>query len=99
MNQIKPVAWHICKDPDGEQESHMTCDGEFASSYERMGWRVTPLAPPIPDTHRIVPVEPTDKMLDAARDWSYKKYGKPIGNDAATGCWEAMLSATAQERT
>lgn len=36
---------------------------------------------------------PTDAMLIAARDWSYKKYGKPIGNDAAIGCWQAMLSA------
>lgn len=31
--------------------------------------------------------------LYRARDWSYKKYGKPIGNDAAQGCWTAMLSA------
>ena len=38
-------------------------------------------------------IEPTEAMLVAARDWSYKKYGKPIGNDAATGCWKAMLAA------
>lgn len=37
--------------------------------------------------------EPNEAMLNAARDWSYKKYGKPIGNDAAIGCWQAMLSA------
>lgn len=37
--------------------------------------------------------EPTDPMLIAARDWSYAKYGKPIGNDAAIGCWQAMLDA------
>jgi hypothetical protein len=37
--------------------------------------------------------EPTKAMLNAARDWSYGKYGKPIGNDAATGCWQAMLDA------
>lgn len=36
---------------------------------------------------------PTQAMLEAARDWSYKKFGKPIGNDAATGCWQAMLKA------
>ena len=30
-------------------------------------------------TERTVPVEPTEEMLIAARDWSYKKYGKPIG--------------------
>jgi hypothetical protein len=44
--------------------------------------------------HARVPVLPTDAMLDAARDWSYKKYGKPIGNDAAIGCWTAMLTAS-----
>jgi len=38
-------------------------------------------------------VEPTEAMLNAARDWSDKKYGKPIGNDAAIGCWNAMYAA------
>lgn len=42
-----------------------------------------------------VPVEPTEAMLDAARDWSLKKYGKAIGSDAARGCWDAMLRAGA----
>lgn len=37
--------------------------------------------------------EPTEAMLTAARDWSAAKYGKPIGNDAAKGCWQAMHSA------
>lgn len=41
---------------------------------------------------KVVPMEPTEAMLDAARDWSTKKYGKPIGNDAARGCWAAMLA-------
>lgn len=36
---------------------------------------------------------PSEEMLLAARDWSYKKYGKPIGNEAAIGCWNAMLAA------
>lgn len=39
------------------------------------------------------PREPTEAMLIAARDWSYDKYGKPIGNDAARGCWQAMFDA------
>lgn len=38
--------------------------------------------------------EPTKEMLEAARDWSYKKYGKAIGNDDATGCYKAMIAAT-----
>lgn len=37
--------------------------------------------------------EPTEKMLTAAADWSREKYGKPIGNDAAIGCWRAMSAA------
>ena len=36
---------------------------------------------------------PTEAMLIAARDWSQKKYGKPIGDDAAIGCWNAMSAA------
>jgi hypothetical protein len=43
----------------------------------------------------LVPREPTEAMLLAVRDWSYKKYGRPIGNDDATGCYLAMLAASA----
>ena len=46
----------------------------------------------------IVPVKAIEEMLSAARDWSLKKYGQGIGNDAAIGCWSAMLAA-AQEKT
>lgn len=42
---------------------------------------------------------PTEEMLIAARDWSYRKYGKPIGNDAAIGCWQAMLAAATKPET
>ena len=44
-----------------------------------------------------VPVEPTDVMLTAARDWSHAKYGKPIGNDAAQGCYKTMIAAAQQQ--
>ncbi|RYG84124.1 MAG: hypothetical protein EON59_13465 [Alphaproteobacteria bacterium] len=44
-----------------------------------------------PDTV-VVPREPTEAMLRAARDWSAAKYGKPIGNDGAIGCYRAMIS-------
>lgn len=39
-------------------------------------------------------VKPTEAMLNAARDWSHEKYGKPIGDDAAEGCWRAMFAAS-----
>ena len=45
----------------------------------------------------VVPREPTAAMLDAARDWSCAKYGKPVGNDGACGCWHAMVSAAEAE--
>ena len=42
---------------------------------------------------------PTEAMLIAARDWSSDKYGKPIGNEAATLCWQAMLSAVPEKES
>ncbi len=41
--------------------------------------------------------EPSEAMLDAARDWSGAKYGKPIGDDAAIGCWQAMIDEALKE--
>lgn len=41
--------------------------------------------------------EPTEAMLNAARDWSVSKYGIGIGNDAAIGCWKAMHAAAAED--
>ena len=41
----------------------------------------------------IVPKECTTEMLESVRDWSYKKYGKPVGNDGARGCHAALLAA------
>lgn len=52
----------------------------------------------IPEGYKLVPVEPTEEMLNAARDWSDKKYGKPIGNDAAVGCFQAMLEAAPEDQ-
>lgn len=43
---------------------------------------------------KIVPVEPTEAQLNAARDWAVAKYGIGVGNDGATGCYRAMLSAS-----
>ncbi|WP_225773232.1 hypothetical protein [Pseudomonas sp. Marseille-Q5115] len=43
---------------------------------------------------KLLPFEPTEAMLLAARDWSVKKYGQGVGNDGAKGCWQAMYEAT-----
>ncbi|MGL4649975.1 MAG: hypothetical protein ACRC1H_11245 [Caldilineaceae bacterium] len=56
-----------------------------------------PAAPAVPAGWKLVPVEPTEKMLNAARDWSRNKYGSPVGNDGAQGCYAAMLAAAPQE--
>lgn len=40
----------------------------------------------------IVPREPTEAMLLAARDWSVATIGRAVGNTGAIGCYRAMLS-------
>jgi hypothetical protein len=40
---------------------------------------------------------PSEAMLNAARDWSRETYGRPIGRDAAAGCWQAMSDAALGE--
>ena len=46
----------------------------------------------------VLPVEPTRAMLDAARDWSLVKYHQGVGDDAASGCYRAMLAAASEDR-
>lgn len=46
-----------------------------------------------PDGWQLVPIEPTEEMHHAARDWSIEKYGKAIGFEASHGCYKAMLAA------
>jgi hypothetical protein len=48
----------------------------------------------LPEGFVAVPREPTREMHEAARDWSAKKYGKPIGNEASLECYRAMISAS-----
>lgn len=35
--------------------------------------------------------EPNEAMQNGAREWSRVFVGSPIGNRAATGCWQAMI--------
>lgn len=37
--------------------------------------------------------EPTEAMLNGARDWSLKVNGQGVGNKQATGCFQAMIDA------
>src|SRR5690606_16778235 len=77
---------------------HAKCQSCGASAYDHgrdgaiAAWnRRTP--PAVPEGWVLVPKDPTEEMHDAARDWSAKKYGKPIGTDASDGCYRAMLAA------
>lgn len=55
-------------------------------------WDWKPILPEI-DAILAEAERPSEGMLIAARDWSQSKYGKPIGNDAAIGCFGAMIRA------
>ena len=74
---------------DGSYKS-MTLDKEWEA------WQAAK-AQAIPEGFVLVPKEPTQEMLDSARDWSIKKYGKAVGNDGTYGCYKAMIAA-AQEQ-
>ncbi|MCX2699352.1 hypothetical protein [Ochrobactrum chromiisoli] len=54
----------------------------------------TPTAQAAISTILAALLEPDQRMFEGAREWSYLKYAKPIGNDAANGCWRAMLNAS-----
>ena len=41
--------------------------------------------------------DPGKEALIGARDWSRVYVGTPIGDDAATGCWQSMIDAALKE--
>lgn len=41
--------------------------------------------------------EPDEVMREAARDWSYEKYGKPVGYEGTDGCFQAQIDAILRE--
>ena len=46
-----------------------------------------------PPGWKLVPISPTKEQLDAARDWSVKKYGIGIGTEGAASCYKSMIGA------
>jgi hypothetical protein len=92
-SESTPVAWHISKDPDGDQSSHVTADGEFASSYAQMGWKVSPLY----TTPQPV-VDVNQQLVDALRVCEeclmFIHGGEPLRTDVPLKlAREALLSA------
>lgn len=79
-----------------------TADGEavftahqmqgYANAYGEMV-RVRAASASETGAEGAIPRVPTDTMLRAARDWAVKRMGMGVGNDAATGCWQAMYDA------
>lgn len=71
----------------------------YAEALRRWNTRAAISAMP-PEGWKLVPVSADRAMLEAARDWSSRIYGKPIGNLAASGCYTAMLAASpSQDQT
>lgn len=62
---------------------------QVPDACETLGENEAKAEPRMLEKHRI----PTEAMLDAARDWSAKEFGRSIGNPAAIGCWQAMFDA------
>lgn len=62
-------------------------------SFALSAWMEKAKAQAVPEGFVLVPKEPTQAMLDSARDWSIKKYGKAVGNDGSSGCYKAMIEA------
>ena len=94
----EPVAWQV----DGGAGLWATFTDELKAKEQadRYSSTIRPLyaapqpAAPKLDARAVARAihEPTEDMLNAARDWSVIKYGRGIGNDAAKGCWQAMCS-------
>lgn len=90
----------MCTVFDPEQNKYHPSDLCDPKEYKfidmlNVGWTAwqAAKAQAIPDGFVVVPKEPTQTMLDSARDWSAKKYGKAVGNDGASGCYKAMIEA------
>jgi hypothetical protein len=77
--------------------TNLTREGKCSLSYNdiELMWETwqAAKAQAVPEGFVLVPKEPTKAMLDSARDWSIKKYGKAVGNDGSSGCYKAMIEA------
>lgn len=79
------IALELCEFTEKQATTHAWPDDFAGDTVDRARSR----ARTVIEAMRV----PSQAQLIAARDWSYAKYGKPIGNDAATGCWNTMIDA------
>ena len=105
FEQLEDIAAMMAENPGIEFENgkyvYYGLDGRtaFAAVYISgawAGWQAKANA--VPEGFLVVPKEPTQAMLDSARDWSTKKYGKAVGNDGASGCYKSMLTASQEPK-
>lgn len=78
-----------CVSESGESDTQTNCQRILDNSNHIPDAKKTV----VPEGFQLVPVEPTEEMHHAARDWSVKMYGKAIGFEASHGCYKAMLAA------
>jgi len=86
--------WQPCKINNKRPAREIDSQG-YQVEYRALYTAPQPTA--VPAGYALVPVEPTEAMLNAARDWSLKKYGQAVGNDGARGCYAAMLAAAIRQ--
>lgn len=91
---------HIDEGCVASSEDQLSLEVNGLNESPDTGYTIVPVftAAPAPATPAAsVDAAITEEMLNAARDWSVKKYGIGIGNDAAIGCWTAMAAAAPQQ--
>lgn len=95
----EPVAWRYKKEGAGwfVSDNEPQYVEQWNDIEEIQPLYTAPQPAAVPAGYALVPVEPTEAMLNAARDWSLKKYGQAVGNDGARGCYAAMLAAANKE--
>lgn len=93
--------WYIQNWHDGDIHPHQSLlnhkpseDEEYVSQAIQNMWEAWQAASSlILEGFAIVPIEPTDEMQNAARDWSVATLGHAVGGSGSRGCYQAMINA------
>lgn len=76
------------------EEDRVDFAAKCIAALEKAGMVIVPVPRELKyNEYTAAPVMPTRAMLIAAREWSREKYGKPIGDEAASECYRAMINA------
>jgi hypothetical protein len=100
LREQEPVAWLVEHDDfpaEVELFDELDHAPEIIGQEEARGWRFTPLykaQPAIPEGFVLVPVEPTDEMIDA---WFNTERGDQRDPTRFNAAFKAMVLAAQQE--